>query len=110
MKEIREMTKREFAELFARSPLAAESAVLKLYERQTEQEQASKQTLKKNYVGFSAADAKVLSRAGKWIRWNRSKAGSKQCYLSPENLAKVQQRLPRYWRQLNDILAAKAAS
>jgi len=104
MKEKDEMSKYEFVELFSRSPLAVESAVVKLYDRQTAQEKEVKQTLKKNYVGFSAADAKLLSRAGRWIRYNREKSGTKQCYLSAENLAKVRNALPKYARQLTEIL------
>lgn len=66
--------------------------LIRIYERQTADEKFSGTTNNLNSVGFSGADATILSSfAVQYMKWNR---------LSPKQMAIVHKKMPRYARQL----------
>jgi hypothetical protein len=78
---------------------AVERALLSLYQRQEPDEQAARETLKKNDVGFNAADARTLSNYAKIV----SLGGT----LPPEQMKEARQRVLKYAGQLLSIALAK---
>lgn len=73
--------------------------LIRIYERQTEDEKASGTTNNLNSIGFSGADAEILSSfAVQYMKWNR---------LSPKQMAIVHKKMPRYARQLLSCIPAE---
>jgi len=87
-------------ELMQNNQLFLERALLELFERQTEDEKTYKDTVYKNGRGFSASDAKILTRYALYLQSGRS--------LTGEHLVKAKNILPRYRRQVLSIIAEKA--
>jgi hypothetical protein len=94
-------TKNAIRRLLEHSDLAVERACVALLDRQTDVEQASDATIRKNWVGFNAADAKRLSKAGKWVR-----SGN---HLDGWFLKEARRRVVKYAGQLADIANEKEA-
>lgn len=97
-------TPEEIAAVIERTDKAAEGfigrAVYALFERQTRDEQALDTTVVHNGVGFSGADAEILSSFAKF--WK--KAG----FLTAKQIALARKKLPKYRKQLAEIAAEKA--
>lgn len=87
--------KEQIQALIDRDDKAVYRALYQIYQRQTASEQRTEDTKFRNDIGFSAADAKYLTYAAKWM----IKHGS----LNDYNLNKVRGRIRRYWKQLAEI-------
>ena len=70
--------------------------MLKIYDRQTNDEQQSQATSHNNSVGFSGVDGGILSSFSTYyLKYNR---------LSPKQLTIVFRRMPRYWAQILSVI------
>lgn len=72
--------------------------ILKLYERQEEDEQAVRDTTHQNGQGFNKADAKFLTKMASWI------IGGLPFSESQQNLADARKRMMKYAGQLSVVL------
>lgn len=82
-----------------------------LYARQTSDEQASEATRHKNSVGFNGADGRILASFAKQVeRWLQTPVGRREYGfpLSPRQIARCRQLLPKYARQIVQIIRSKA--
>ena len=92
-------TKKAIAE-FVRNKLKsderwAKQALLKIYDRQTEDEKAAGYTRKYNNIGFSGAHSEIMSSlAVQLIR---------KGWLSPKQMKVVYKIIPKYTRQVIEI-------
>ena len=78
------------------NPAWAQRAIVKLWERQTADEQAAQNTGHNNGVGFNGTDAFILSSFAEQINKGRT--------LSPKQLAIAFRKLPKYSKQIiNEI-------
>lgn len=73
-----------------------ERAILRLYERQTCEEQESEETKVLNGRGFNAPDAKRLSYYAKYL-----KSGN---HLSGSHLDRAKRSLPKYASQIHEMI------
>ena len=86
----------------ATNPAWATRAIVKLWERQTADEQAAQTTGHDNGVGFNGTDAFILSSFAEQINKGRT--------LSPKQLAIAFRKLPKYSKQIiSEIPAEKLA-
>lgn len=83
-------------QMLATNPSWAVRGLLKVYEFQTESEQRVGETTEHNGVGFSGADAQILSSFAEQIK------GGKQ--MSEKQLAVIYKKMPRYSGQLVNIV------
>lgn len=83
-------------EMLATNPAWAVRGLLKIYEFQTESEQNIGETTEDNGVGFSGCDAHILSSFADQIKAGRQ--------MSAKQLAIIYKKMPRYSRQLVDIV------
>jgi len=83
----------------ATNPAWATRAIVKLYELQTADEQASQTTHNVNGVGFNGTDANILSSFAEQILKGRT--------LSPKQLAIAYKKLPKYSRQISNLIPAE---
>ena len=67
-------------------------ALVRIFEFQTASEQASGETSEENGVGFTGADGEILTS----LALQFQKRGS----LSPKQLAIVQKKMKKYWKQI----------
>jgi hypothetical protein len=74
------------------NPAWAQRAIVKLWERQTADEQATQNTGHNNGVGFNGTDAFILSSFAEQINKGRT--------LSPKQLAIAFRKLPKYSKQI----------
>lgn len=74
-------------------------ALVALYDRQTEEEQASNQTTSANGIGFNGVDAPFLSSCAEGVK--------KYGRLTPKQVASVRRTIKKYVGQLVDIANAK---
>ena len=86
-------------ELLLSSNKAVVRAVVAIYRRQTMDEQSSEQTKQRNYQGFCANDAPLMSMYAKQILQYGG--------LSPQQVKIARERIIRYTRQLADIAELK---
>ena len=84
------------------------NAILAIYARQTADEQASESTDHHNGVGFSAADAEILSSFAKQIQRHRQGGGRYLAPLSPRQLELGRRRIAKYAGQLLQAAHARA--
>lgn len=70
----------------------AERAILALYRRQTQSEQAARITNELNHIGFNGIDAEILSSFAEQLLRGRT--------LSHKQLAIAYRKLPKYAKQL----------
>ena len=73
-------------------PLWATRALIRIYDFQTNEEQASDQTIDHNGVGFSGTDGEIFSSFAKQFE-RRGSLSDKQMYL-------VFKKMPKYWHQI----------
>jgi hypothetical protein len=72
-----------------------ERAVIAIYNKQTSGEKQMRRTVHKNYVGFSAPDAKFFSYVATWILGRR--------HLTGKFKRRAFMRIPKYAGQLTKI-------
>jgi hypothetical protein len=104
------ITKDSIRELLLKSDAAVERGILAIYDRQTQDEKVSETTNHQNGVGFSGADAQILSSFAEQIEKKLQrgiKAG--QC-LSVKQMELARKKIVRYSRQLLEIAEAKSCS
>jgi len=95
MKITKKHIKETFKTKLASNATWATRGMLKIYERQTAQEQASQTTQVINDVGFSGCDAEILSSfCEQYMKWGR---------LSDKQMTLVFKKMPKYWSQLVSI-------
>ena len=80
------------------NPAWATKAIVKLYECQTADEQASHNTYNVNGAGFNSTDANILSSFAEQIGRGRT--------LSPKQLQLAFKKLPKYSRQVIGFIPA----
>ena len=78
---------------------AVDRAVVQLYRRQTQEEQATHATKVNNGVGFTGLDAEFLS--------SLAESAMKYGQLTPKQRAIARTRVKKYWRQLLSIVQAR---
>ncbi len=98
MKEI-ESVKAKFKDKILTDQRWLERAILAIYNRQTEDEKTQEATLKHNKVGFTGADARLLSYYASWIL--------KGNHLSGVHVERARKRIVKYAGQLADIAKGK---
>ena len=74
----------------------ATKGLLRIYERQTASEQASQTTHDHNGVGFTGADAEILSSFAQQVLGNRFVGSEKQLRI-------LHHKMPKYARQLEGL-------
>jgi hypothetical protein len=88
-------TQEEIVKLIEKNNLFVESCIIKIFERQTADEQENSTTEHNNGIGFSGVDAKTMTYYAKYIKSGR--------HLTGEHLEKARQRIKKYKRQLTEI-------
>lgn len=75
---------------------AVARAVVRIYQRQTEDEQRASETKHHNTIGFNASDAKFLTGVARYVIANGK--------IDTEyHMMKTRKLIRRYWRQLIEI-------
>jgi hypothetical protein len=97
-------TVEQVRERIATSTLSVEKAIVALHARQTADEQAAKVTGHDNGMGFTGADAFILSSFAEWIGKSWKQPGQK---LSDKQLLIARKKLPKYAGQLLKIYKAQ---
>lgn len=93
-------TKESVIQLLNTSDRAVKEAIKALHARQTESEREGKATYLANGVGFNRNDAPFLSDIARKLPYYNDN-------MTPRQLARARQMLPKYWRQLLEIAAEK---
>ncbi|MGA1200936.1 MAG: hypothetical protein ACO3U5_04125 [Aquiluna sp.] len=70
--------------------------LIKIYERQTADEQTTQSTFNRNSVGFSGCDANILSSFAEQVNKGRN--------LSVKQMTIVFKKMPRYWNQILSLI------
>ncbi|NBU04205.1 MAG: hypothetical protein EBT60_07875 [Bacteroidetes bacterium] len=83
----------------ATNPAWATRAIVKLWQRQTADEQATQSTGQDNGIGFNGTDAFILSSFAEQINKGRT--------LSPKQLAIAFKKLPKYSKQIISEIPAE---
>lgn len=92
-------TKEVIKENLSSNPKWIERALVVLYNRQTEDEKITKETYYENGIGFNGSDSRYLSYCASWVlKGNR---------LNEKHLEKCGKKLPKYWKQIKDIIENK---
>jgi hypothetical protein len=79
-----------------------ERGVIVLYERLTEEEQQSGQTQYFNNRGFNGSDSRYLTWVAGWL------LKDPRNHLNDKHKQKVGKMLPKYWKQIQDIIEKKS--
>jgi len=79
----------------ATNPTWAVKALVKIYERQTIDEQSSQSTKENNGIGFNGLDANILSSFAEQVNKGRN--------LSVKQMTIVYKKMPRYWKQVASL-------
>lgn len=69
--------------------------LVRIFENQTDDEQNSEQTRHHNNIGFSGADAEILSSMAKQVIAGRT--------MSVKQMAIIHRKMPKYARQLEEV-------
>lgn len=88
-------TKEEIQELLATSDKMVKRSLVKIFEKQTEDEQQSDDTRHNNGVGFNGLDARILSSFAKQVIERDS--------LSPKQMAIARNKMKKYAGQIAKI-------
>jgi len=95
-------TKDDIKAMLQRNPKAVIKALLAIYANQTQDEQATETTRYTNGIGFTGADAEILSSfAQQYIKKN---------WLSPGQMETLNRRIMKYAGQLARIANGEIAS
>lgn len=90
-----------FKDQLKSNPKWALRGLIRIYERQTEDERQVGATVHDNGIGFSGCDAEILSSfAQQYLRWGR---------LSAKQMSILYRKMPKYARQLLSISQTQAA-
>lgn len=92
---MKKWTKEEIKNLLDTNPAFVGRAIVKIYERQTSEEQSNGATIKNNGVGFNGLDASLLTDFAKFFKH----AG----FLTPKQLAIGRNKIKKYAGQLVEI-------
>ena len=103
-------TKERMIEKLETSSVMVERSLLVIYANQTADEQASQTTSKENGIGFTGADAFILSSFAEWMEKGKAKGIPEGKRLSPKQLEIARKKLKKYTRQLLIAADAKAAA
>jgi hypothetical protein len=82
------------------NPKALHRAIIKIYERQTADEQDLDQTIEHNGIGFNGIDAEIMSSFAKQLMTRG--------FLSPKQTVIAQKKMPKYWKQILQLINEKA--
>ena len=93
-------TREKIVELLNANPKAVERGIVRLYERQTEDEQSAGRTSHSNGRGFNATDARPGTYMAKWIQSGKR--------LDGRWLDRAREMTVRYAGQLAEIANDKA--
>lgn len=74
-------------------------ALVKIYERQTRDEQIQEATTQSNGIGFTGVDAKFLSSLAVQV--------IRRGTLSPKQKAIAFNKMPKYWKQILELIKEK---
>lgn len=91
----REWSKVEILDLIDRSDKMVRRSIVRIYEKQTEEERSVNGTINKNGVGFSGADAEFLSSLARQILEGRN--------LSVKQMEYGRKKIRKYAGQLQKI-------
>ena len=89
-------TKEKIIHLIDTNDKAVVRALIRIYERQTADEQSAHATTHHNGVGFGATDAQFLTDIAK---------KAQRYTLSERQIAAVRKAIKKYWRQLMEVAA-----
>jgi hypothetical protein len=92
------ITKEYIKQQLSSNPSWAIRALVKIYERQTLDEQCSGQTKEHNNVGFSGVDSVILSSFATQVLAGR--------VLSQKQMTLLYKKIPRYHRQIISMIPA----
>jgi hypothetical protein len=92
-------TKEEIQNNLRSNPKWIHRSLVVLYERQTSDEQQTGQTSVYNNRGFNSSDSRYLTYCSKWVLSGRT--------LNEKHLQKCGGRLPKYWKQIQDLIKEK---
>ena len=96
MKKITQKAKKEFVKhKLHTNPVWAKTALLRIFELQTDDEKYYETTRDANGVGFTGADGEILSSFAKHLE--------KTGYLSAKQMAITFNKMPKYWKQIIGI-------
>lgn len=76
----------------SKDPKWMQNALLKIFEKQTEDEKLIEATTDHNGVGFTGVDAEILSSFAKQLK-NKG-------YLSNKQMQLLSKKMPKYWNQI----------
>ena len=98
-------TRDEINALLISSDIAVEKAILRIYDRQTRDEQNTQSTRHQNSIGFSGAAASTGSYCAQWLLAGRNYGGTKvaERHLSGVWLAKARKICLIHSKQLVEI-------
>ena len=91
-----EYTKEQIKENLSTNLSWMERTVIVLYNRQTEDEKFSKETKHQNGIGFNGTDSRYLTWVAEYLL--------KGNHLSGRHIEKVGKKLPKYWRQVKELI------
>jgi hypothetical protein len=104
------LTKQAIIDLLEKNDEAVLHGLMAIYDRQTDDEQASHETKHDNAMGFNGLDAGIMSSFAEQVRskgWVPGK-GYRACkFLSPKQLALARKKLHKYAGQLLIVAAEK---
>jgi len=95
MNTSRTWTQDEIKNLLLTNDQACTKALIRLFERQTDEEALNEQTVVLNSRGFNAFDAKILTSLARWILSGK--------LLTKRQIELIRKRIIKYTRQLTDI-------
>lgn len=96
-------TKEDIKNLLFKNDKAVFRGVVRIYERQTADEKAVGETAYNNGVGFSGADANILSSFARQIQEYDPLTSKFKTPLSPKQLEIARKKIVKYAGQLADI-------
>lgn len=94
-------TKTTIQSLLISNPAALNKAILKIYERQTEDEQQCDQTIEHNNIGFNGVDANIMSSFARQLK--------SRGFLSPKQNVIAVKKMQKYWKQILQLIEEKQA-
>jgi len=90
-KEMRDFVKKQLAT----NKAWATKALLKIFDKQTKDEQEYEHTREANHVGFTGVDGEILTSFAKQLQ--------SRGFLTPKQMVLVYKKMPKYWMQIIKI-------
>jgi hypothetical protein len=89
-------SKEDIQNLLEKNDEAVYKAMLRIYDRQTRDEQDAKDTQVWNSVGFTGTDAEIMSSfTESYKKWGK---------LTPKQMVIARKKMKKYWKQLLEII------